>query len=173
MDFDFFVLTILFTLVLVQILLGILFLRMYRSMESAAPLGSRGAGPVKNKAPEEESGVGSVRSTPLEIDLIKGRRDIQESMQAFCEKYGLDSFTLATGDGLVIASSLSHPDEKAAQYSYLFSNGIEPKNPGVRLFGFDFNDEQVVGIVRAGGLIPSGYIEAMKGEAVNVLTWWL
>ncbi|MDT8358160.1 MAG: hypothetical protein RQ758_06605 [Methanomicrobiaceae archaeon] len=174
MDFNFFVLTVLFTLVFIQILLGILFLRLYRSMESATPEGRRVAGIGKKKTSGEPTGgEGEGWRAPLEIDLIKGRRDIQESMQAFCEKYGIDSFTLASGDGLVIASSLPHPDEKAAHYSYLFSNGIEPKNPGVRLFGFDFNDDLVVGIVRAGGQIPPECIEAMKGEAVNVLTWWL
>lgn len=176
MEFEFFVLTVLFTLVFIQVLLGILFLRMYRSMDSPIPGSSSVAGlmrkPASRKAKSEGEG-GPVRDTPLDIDLIKDRRDIQESMQAFCEKFQLDSFTLASHDGLVIASSLSLPDQKAAHYSYLFFNGIEPRNPGVRLFGFDFNEEQVVGIVRGKDEIPPEWIEAMKGEAVNILTWWL
>jgi hypothetical protein len=40
-----------------------------------------------------------------EVDLLENCQDFQQSLLALAGKYSLDSFTLATSDGLVFASS--------------------------------------------------------------------
>ena len=52
------------------------------------------------------------------IDVVKD--NLPDSMKAITAKYGLGWLTIATADGLVIASSSSTPDEDAAVYSNLF-----------------------------------------------------
>ena len=52
------------------------------------------------------------------IDVVKD--SLPDSMKAITAKYGLDWLTIASGDGLVIASTSNTPDEDAAVYSNLF-----------------------------------------------------
>jgi hypothetical protein len=52
------------------------------------------------------------------VDVVKDT--LPDSMKAITTKYGLDWLTIASGDGLVIASTSNTPDEDAAVYSNLF-----------------------------------------------------
>ncbi len=52
------------------------------------------------------------------IDVVKG--SLYESMMTLTQKYRLESLTLASQDGLVIASTGKAPDQDAAVYSGLF-----------------------------------------------------
>ncbi|HEY3272743.1 MAG TPA: hypothetical protein VGJ92_03215 [Methanocella sp.] len=52
------------------------------------------------------------------VDVVKD--NLPDSMKAITAKYGLDWLTIASGDGLVIASTSNTPDEDAAVYSNLF-----------------------------------------------------
>jgi hypothetical protein len=52
------------------------------------------------------------------IDVVKD--SLPDSMKAITTKYGLGWLTIASGDGLVIASTSNTPDEDAAVYSNLF-----------------------------------------------------
>jgi hypothetical protein len=52
------------------------------------------------------------------VDVVKD--NLPDSMNAITAKYGLGWLTIASGDGLVIASTSDTPDEDAAVYSNLF-----------------------------------------------------
>jgi hypothetical protein len=52
------------------------------------------------------------------VDVVKD--NLPDSMRAITAKYGLDWLTIASSDGLVIASTSNTPDEDAAVYSNLF-----------------------------------------------------
>lgn len=56
-------------------------------------------------------------AVPL-IDVVKG--SLPESMMMLTQKYHLESLTLASRDGLVIASTGKAPEQDAAVYSGLF-----------------------------------------------------
>ncbi len=120
-----------------------------------------------------EAAAGTVAVPPLDIDIIKGKANIHESMKALSAKYHLASITLASKDGLVVASSLETPDETGAQYSYLYFNGIEPQNRMVRLFGMNYNGEALACIVRLKQPIPGEWYDAIRNEAGDILSWWL
>jgi hypothetical protein len=59
-----------------------------------------------------------VSPTVPPVDVVKG--NLPDSMKAITARYGLDWLTIASGDGLVIASTSNTPDEDAAVYSNLF-----------------------------------------------------
>lgn len=168
MDFDFFVLTIVFTLVFIQIALGILLFRIYRLMDN-----KKSSDRPDNSSPAGSAGGALPIVSPGDMELITGRKNIQESMKALCEKYYLGSITLASRDGLVIASSLDEPTERAAQYSYLYFRGMEPQNPMVRLFGLNYNGEEIAGIVQITQNMSDEWLDAVEREAIDILTWWL
>ncbi len=52
------------------------------------------------------------------VEVVKD--NLPDSMKSITAKYGLDWLTIASGDGLVIASTSNTPDEDAAVYSNLF-----------------------------------------------------
>ncbi|QYZ78819.1 hypothetical protein E2N92_04930 [Methanofollis formosanus] len=110
---------------------------------------------------------------PLEIELIRGRADIMESMKALCEKYYLDAFTISTDDGLVVASSGGDAASDAAKYSYVFSEGRLPDDPTVMLFGIQHKGSSLVGILHTEHNIPETWVQDMEHDAVEVLQQWL
>ena len=57
-------------------------------------------------------------STVPQVDVVMDT--LPDSMHALTVKYGLDWLTIASADGLVIASTSKTPDEDAAVYSNLF-----------------------------------------------------
>jgi hypothetical protein len=162
---DLFILAFVLVLFLFQVFLAIYLLRIYRILER-----------------EEGRPIRSFRFIPAnrassianqDGDVIHGRTSIAESMQALCEKYTLDSCTIATRDGLVVASSLDDPEEEAAQYSYLYINGIAPSDPFSRLFGLTYHGGEVVGIVKGKEEVFARSQQTLEDELQTILDWWL
>jgi hypothetical protein len=110
---------------------------------------------------------------PQNIEVVSGRSDIMESMKALCEKYYLDAFTIATDDGLVVASTMEDAAADAAKYSHAFTTGTLPDDPQVMLFGVRHKGSPLVGIIRTDRNIPERWVESMENDAVSVLKRWL
>lgn len=110
---------------------------------------------------------------PLDIDVVSGRSDIMDSMKALCDKYYLSAFTIATDDGLVVASSQDDAAADAAKYSYEFVQGTLPDDPQVMLFGIRHKGSALVGVIRTDHNIPDKWVEAMESDAVSILKQWL
>lgn len=111
--------------------------------------------------------------SPRDISLFDGRTDIVGSMQAMCEKYYLEAFTIATDDGLVVASSKEDASADAAKYSYLFTEGELPDDPQVMFFGIQHKGSNLVGILRTEHNLPDAWVKDMEKDAVSVLKKWL
>ncbi len=179
MDVELFLLIVVGILVIVQVILGLIIARIYRILDqekqrpSESVRQSAGSSTDGGAASSEAASAGTVTVPPLDIDIIKGKANIHESMKALSAKYHLASITLASKDGLVVASSLETPDETGAQYSYLYFNGIEPQNRMVRLFGMNYNGEALACIVRLKQPIPGEWYDAIRNEAGDILSWWL
>ncbi|MDG6257028.1 MAG: hypothetical protein QCH35_05450 [Methanomicrobiaceae archaeon] len=162
---DLFILLFVLVLFMIQVVLGIYLLRIYRLLEKeeGRPIRSFRFMPAAR----------TVSGAKSDGDVIHGRETIAESLQALCGKYSLTSCTIATRDGLVVASSLEDADEDAAQYSYLYVNGIAPRDPTIRLFGLSYHGGGVVGIVRGPEEAFSRSQKALENELQTVLDWWL
>ncbi len=95
------------------------------------------------------------------IDVVKGT--LQESMVTLTQKYRLGSLTLASQDGLVIASTSKTPEQDAAVYSGLFQELYKVKqepyyhveSKGVGLYSVESGAQKVIGVAaRKAGLAP-------------------
>jgi hypothetical protein len=188
-EIELFLLTGVFFLLLVQILIGASLLKFYRlmgtinilpefSLEEAIGGGTArtvpGRSPASGTVPEQHEGsFADEIPTPPHVETITGRENIRDSLEALCNKYSMESFTIAAKDGLVIASSIDTAEGEAAQYSYLYTSGISPHDPMVRLFGVEYNGEELVGIARAVREIPDAWVPSIAREANDILMWWL
>lgn len=114
-----------------------------------------------------------VKLNPADIDFFTGKGNIQESMMSLCEKYYLISMTLASADGLVIASSYNNSEEEAAHYSYCYNSGNDPQDSCVNLFGMDFRGENIVGIIKKNDSVQEEWINGIKEDADSILSHWL
>jgi hypothetical protein len=109
------------------------------------------------------------------IDVVKG--SLSESMVTLTQKYKLGSVTLASQDGLVIASTSKTPDQDAAVYSGLFQELYKVKQDtyyyvetkGVGLYSVESGAQKVIGVAnRKGGLAPEE-VRAIREDTKKVI----
>jgi hypothetical protein len=128
------------------------------------------ASKIKAVAFERPAGV----PQPKEIDLIATRKDFAESVVALGEKYSLDSFTLATADGLVFGSSGGDAAQiDAATYSELFKNNPLAVVPGLVLFGLTHKGSELIGIIRTKTPLPEEIVGQVKADTKVILNRWI
>ena len=102
--------------------------------------------PAPGTAPAAIAPPAPAVAPQVPIDVVKPT--LEESMKAITAKYGLESLTLASADGLVIASTGRAADEDAAVYSNLFQELY--RNRPEPYFSVTGKDVQLL-LVEAGG----------------------
>ncbi|PKL70143.1 MAG: hypothetical protein CVV30_01910 [Methanomicrobiales archaeon HGW-Methanomicrobiales-1] len=111
---------------------------------------------------------------PKNIDLTSNRQDLTESLTALAQKYSLNNFTIATGDGLLFGSSGGDTAlVDAATYSGIFKSDPLARTPGVSLFGITHKGSDLVGIVRAKTPLKNEVIQQIAADTQVVLNWWI
>ena len=106
-----------------------------------------------------------------EVDLVNNRQDLQESLHALAEKYSLDSFTIATSDGLVFASSGSDTaQEDAAKYCRRYDIR---ESVGVALFSMSHKGSELTGIIRSQGIITGEIQKRIESDTKDILNRWI
>ena len=136
-----------------------------RPSEKSLPVATwvPGARPVRDPRP--------VPGTLPDVELLKNCQDLQESLKALAGKYSLDSFTIATSDGLVLGSSGGETARMdAARYSQK-NNGKDMA--GVTLIGLDHKGSQLTGIIRSSGDISPGIRKRIEHDSKDILNWWI
>lgn len=100
--------------------------------------------------------------------------DIPTGIKNLCALYGLDSLTVSSLDGLVIASS-GHPSAitEAAQFSYAFQTGAPIPDEGVHVFSVDYRANPLVGILRSQGIVQDSSLAAIKKDLELILEKWI
>jgi hypothetical protein len=112
--------------------------------------------------------------SPKTVDLLQNRENITASLRALAEKYSLSEITLATGDGLVLASSAGHDVQAdAAQYSQIIKRQSAPDDPEVSLFEVKHRDKSLIGIVRMDNNLPQNWKKGIREDTKVILQWWL
>lgn len=102
---------------------------------------------------------------------LESCRDFPESLRALTGKYSLDSFTIATSDGLVLGTSGgSTAQEDAALYNRE-SNGNKP--PCMTLISLNHKGSELTGILRAPEHIPRETKERIERDIQGILTKWI
>ena len=107
------------------------------------------------------------------VDVLQDRTDIRRNMEAIGEKYGLDSITLASPDGLVIGSSDPDAVPIAAQYSHMMKRGIKPEDSRMRVFEMHYRGSPLIGIIRVDHPLDTPWLSSIEEDIRKILNLWL
>ena len=123
--------------------------------------------PISKRSPKQHP----VTVSGPDTDLLENCQNIQQSLLALTGKYSLDSFTIATSDGLVFASSGgSTAQEDAARYNQKHTIS----NPeGVALFSLDHKGSELTGIIRPQGIITKEALKRIENDTQDILNRWI
>jgi hypothetical protein len=122
---------------------------------------------LERRVPEKlHTGPGRGRGSDLHDE-----GDILKNMQAFVEKYKLNSFTLSSDDGLVIASTSANGQGDAANYTEAYRNGIQSPEPGITIFGMTHHGSTIIGIMMSTHQIPIPVPGDIETDANNIMRW--
>jgi uncharacterized membrane protein len=187
MAFQFPVMNSLFTITVIVLVIAVIAIVLILILLKLYQVKSNAGGRPDGKGRWEKSGAAAVvreperrgpetRRTGQEygrgIDL-HDEGDISKNMKAFMEKYRLDSFTLSSDDGLVIASTSADGQDDAANYTQSFRNGIQSPEPGITIFGMTHHGSTIIGIMRSTHRIPIPVPGDLETDANNILEWSL
>jgi hypothetical protein len=166
-------LDLLIVLILVVIALGVLqiyiLMRISRQVTSLySRLRERA---IKEKTTSATSSAPlTAAEKPVEIDVLAGKGGMGEALSALVRKYLLGSITLATTDGLVVATSGgSDAESDAAHYSSAFVRGVAPSEKEVTLFSVNYRGSPVIGIIRSSKNISSTWMEGIEKDVIRIL----
>ena len=105
------------------------------------------------------------------LDLLENCQDLQQSLCALAGKYSLDSFTIATSDGLVFASSGSSTAQEDAAGFCRNPDGSEPE--GMTLFSMNHKGSELTGIIRSEGIITGETKKGIENDTKDILNRWI
>jgi len=123
--------------------------------------------PISWTAKKQQQAAASIP----EVDLVENCKNIQESLSALVNKYSLDSFTIATSDGLVFASSGgATAQEDAARFS---RHAEIRESVGVALFSTNHSGSELTGIIRSKGIITGEIQKRIESDTKDILNRWI
>ncbi len=110
-----------------------------------------------------------------EVDVLKAT--LPDSMKALADKFKLESLTLATQDGLVIASTSSTAEQDAAVYSGLFQELFKVKqepyyyveSKDVSLYYVESGAARVIGVARRKAQLTADEQRAIRDDTKKVV----
>lgn len=112
--------------------------------------------------------------SPKKIDLLKNRIDITDSLKALAEKYFVREITLATDDGLILASSGGRDVQTdAAKFSQIVKRQMAPDEPGVTIFELYHRETHLTVIMRSDKEPPSNWKREIREDTKGILQCWL
>jgi hypothetical protein len=109
------------------------------------------------------------------VDVVKD--NLPDSMKAITAKYGLDWLTIASGDGLVIASTSSTPDEDAAVYSNLFHELYRTRtelyfnvsNKDIHLLLVESDSQKVIDVAKKAGPMTQDEAVDLRNDSRKIV----
>jgi hypothetical protein len=109
-----------------------------------------------------------------DIDILNGRSDITQSLLALVEKYSLDTFTIATSDGLVFASSGGDDAHtNAATYSLKASRDPHSNPSTVIIPDLTHKGSTLIGIIRTQNPVSDEIVKKISKDTQTILNWWV
>jgi len=106
-----------------------------------------------------------------EAEVWENCQDLRQCLLALEGKYSLDSFTIATSDGLVFATSGgATAQDDAAGYSGKYTR----KMPGnMVLFSLNHKGSELTGIIRTRGTITGETQNRIENDTKDILDKWI
>jgi hypothetical protein len=157
----------------VSLVLQVLTMRNVHTLKKRiAAVQTRPQEPVQVQRPKKPEFTSPV--SPRDMDLLlKRHNSIEESIRALSELARADGITLATRDGLVVASNYENAQADAATYSHLMNRGEENSDPEVKIWQIDHKAGTLIGIVRSKEPISGERWAFMKENVSKILNYWL
>jgi hypothetical protein len=122
--------------------------------------------------PQKTEFIAPVSSRDMDL-LLKRHNSIEESIRALSELAQVEWITLATRDGLVVASNYANAQQDAATYSYLINKGGENGDPEVKIWQIEHKAGTLIGIARSKEQIAGERWTFMKENVSKILNYWL
>jgi len=117
------------------------------------------------------------KTTPSQrddIDILANRSDITQSLLALVEKYSLGTFTIATADGLVFASTGGDDAHtSAATYDMMDSLDPDSKTSTVIIPDLTHKGSTLVGIIRTEHPVSEEMLQKITTDTQTILNWWV
>ena len=177
-----FIPVIVLIIAIAAIILILLFLKVYQVKQSAGKKDRPEIWNIKPQGeiitpipyiPEIKSEEISEIKQPEEDIPLKDLGDITKNLYALVSKYHLDAITLSTTDGLMIASTSEIGQDDSAHYGQVLKPGEELSVPGIRLLYIPHKGTSVIGIIRAGHLIPDTLLGSIRNDTEKIINWWI
>jgi hypothetical protein len=154
--------------------LTLFLIEIYRKIITLSRKDMKVKGGRKDTRREPRPRVASVKAevkTPMDVTTSSEQSpsDIPGMVGRVKAKYNLNGLTLATGDGLVIATTEDDGEKIAARYSHLFRLGKIPDEEGVEVFGTNLMGLEIIGIARMTGETQSSSLHNIKGDIDSAL----
>ena len=128
---------------------------------------------VRKETKKEQSTPKPEKDIIRDINLMKGISDINESMKRYAKKYHLDSATLASIDGLSIASSHPDSEQEAANLTARYQVNAITEIGDTHIIPLEYMGEKILILSRSVGKIPNDRAEMMMRDAKLILSHWL
>ncbi|HUL62367.1 MAG TPA: hypothetical protein VLT35_04830 [Methanocella sp.] len=133
------------------------------------------APPAQPTAPPGPLVTPSPPTAAPSVEVVKDT--LPESMRAITAKYGLEWLTIASGDGLVIASTSPTPDEDAAVYSNLFYELYRTRpegyfnvaNKDIHLLSVESGGHRFIDVARKPGQMTKGEAAGLREDSRKIV----
>ncbi len=135
---------------------------------------ARPISPIRKPAVPPATGQDTISPVQKNMSVVDGRTDIDDSIRALAEKYSLEGFTLATGDGLVFASWGS-PDATvdAANFGGITITMGPERNDGIAFFTTSCKETSLTGIIRSNRRVPASIQRMIERDTQEILNRWI
>lgn len=111
---------------------------------------------------------------PKDVDFTTTCNNLTECLVALLERYTLESFTIATADGLIFGSTSGDAARNdAAIYSEQFKKNPLTETPGIILFGLNHKGSELIGIIRTNIPLPESTILQIGADTKVILNHWV
>lgn len=98
---------------------------------------------------------------------------IEGEIRELARRLRLEEITLATPDGLPIASTTGDAQADAAKYSHLYSKGVTRAGSDIFIFSVQTGNQMVVGIVKSKGGMNAVTLGDISNNISKILNRWL
>ena len=107
------------------------------------------------------------------VEILNDRRDIRGSIQAVCDKFGLQDMIITTRDGLVVVSRSPGVAEEAAQLTGIYRRGGKTEDRDLHFLPVTHRGDELLVILRAARSLDDAERKAIEQDVAQILNWWL
>ena len=158
-------------ILLIEILLLVVLIWMYFRFRPLPQSTGRGISPAPDVGISALVRIDPINETGHTPHLDRNL-DISENIHVILDKYNLQRLTVASDDGLVVASSDAGAEHEAAALSHIFRSWGGSDIYTLTIFGLPHRNATLVGIVKRAGVLSEADLKGIETETGLVISWY-